>query len=163
MTAWNPVCSYWRSLSLPTVFTLYCSFAANRRMWTLSTSVVPSGWFAGVFLFSVTVSCPFPSRFFDQSLSCATGEHCWTMLTSEVMWTRFGSFRCLTVISVVHMVAQHADTPVAVVESFSFACHATTCFQETFFRKRNLGNANQWNTSFSKPQVLVLWFLGCLV
>ena len=58
---------------------------ANRRMWTLSTSVVPSGWFAGVFLFSVTVSCPFPSRFFGQSLSCATGEHCWTMLTSEVM------------------------------------------------------------------------------
>ena len=43
-------------------------------MWTLSTSVVPSGWFAGVFLFSVTVSCPFPSRFFGQSLSCATGE-----------------------------------------------------------------------------------------
>ena len=40
---------------------------------------------AGVFLFSVTVSCPFPSRFFGQSLSCATGEHCWTMLTSEVM------------------------------------------------------------------------------
>ena len=66
-------------------FTLYCSLVANRRMWTLSTSVVPSGWFAGVFLFSVTVSCPFPSRFFGQSLSCATGEHCWTMLTSEVM------------------------------------------------------------------------------
>ena len=39
----------------------------------------------GVCLFSVTVSCPFPSRFFGQSLSCATGEHCWTMLTSEVM------------------------------------------------------------------------------
>ena len=38
-----------------------------------------------LFLFSVTVSCPFPSRFFGQSLSCATGEHCWTMLTSEVM------------------------------------------------------------------------------
>ena len=37
------------------------------------------------FLFSVTVSCPFPSRFFGQALSCATGEHCWTMLTSEVM------------------------------------------------------------------------------
>ena len=54
-------------------------------MRTLSTSVVPSGWFAGVFLFSVTVSCPCPSRFFGQSLSCATGEHCWTMLTSEVM------------------------------------------------------------------------------
>ena len=54
-------------------------------MWTLSTSVVPSGWFAGVFLFSVTVSCPFPSMFFGQSLSGATGEHCWTMLTSEVM------------------------------------------------------------------------------
>ena len=50
-----------------------------------STSVVRSGWFAGVFLFSVTVSCPFPSRFFGQSLSCATGEHCWTMLTSEEM------------------------------------------------------------------------------
>ena len=64
---------------------LHCSFVANRRMWTLSTSVVPSGWFAGVFLFSVTVSWPFPSRFFGQSLSCATGEHCWTMLTSEVM------------------------------------------------------------------------------
>ena len=37
------------------------------------------------FLCSVTVSCPFPSRFFGQSLPCATGEHCWTMLTSEVM------------------------------------------------------------------------------
>ena len=37
------------------------------------------------FLFSVTVSCSFPSRFFGQSLSCATGEHGWTMLTSEVM------------------------------------------------------------------------------
>ena len=51
----------------------------------LEYTVVPSGWFAGVFLFSVTVPCPFPSRFFGQSLSCATGEHCWTMLTSEVM------------------------------------------------------------------------------
>ena len=59
------------------------SFAANRRMWTLSTSVVPSGWFAGVFLFSVTVPCPFPSRFFSQSLSCSTGGHCWTMLISR--------------------------------------------------------------------------------
>ena len=27
----------------------------------------------------------FPSRFVGQSLLCATGEHCWTMLTSEVM------------------------------------------------------------------------------
>ena len=62
---------------------LNCSFGANGRMWTLSTSVVPSGWFAGVFLFSVTVSCPFPSRFFGQSLSCATGGHCWTMLISR--------------------------------------------------------------------------------
>ena len=50
-------------------------------MWTLSTSVVPSGWFAGVFLFSVTVSWPFPSRFFGQSLSCATGEHCYHKTT----------------------------------------------------------------------------------
>ena len=71
-------------------FTLYCSFVANRRMWTLSTSVVPSGWFAGVFLFSVTVSCPFPSRFFGQSLSCSTDVHCWTMLISRGI--RFGTF-----------------------------------------------------------------------
>ena len=69
-------------------------------MWTLSTSVVPSGWFAGVFLFSVTVSCPFLSRFFGQSLSCGTGEHCWTMYVNS-----FRTFRCLTVISVVHMEA----------------------------------------------------------
>ena len=40
----------------------------------------------------------------------------------------FRTFRCLTVISVVHMVALHADTQVAVVGSFSFACHATTRF-----------------------------------
>ena len=77
-------------LEEPTVFTLYCSFVANRPMWTLSTSVVPSGWFAGVFLFSVMVPCPFPSRFFGQSLSCSTGGHCWTMLISR--WIRFGLF-----------------------------------------------------------------------
>ena len=40
----------------------------------------------------------------------------------------FWTFRCLTVISVVHMDAQHVDTQVAVVGSFSFACHATTRF-----------------------------------
>ena len=57
-------------------------------MWTLSTSVVPSGWFAGVFsvfrdgVLSFSVSVLWSV---SQSLSCATGEHCWTMLTSEVM------------------------------------------------------------------------------
>ena len=54
-------------------------------MWTLSISVVPSGWFAGVFSVFRDGVLSFPSRFFGQSLSCATGEHCWTMLTSEVM------------------------------------------------------------------------------
>ena len=33
----------------------------------------------------------------------------------------FRTFRCLTVISVVHMVAQHVDTQVAVVVKF-FVC-----------------------------------------
>ena len=79
---------------------LNCSFVANRRMWTLSTSVVPSGWFAGVFLFSVTVSCPFPSRFFGQSLSCATGGHLLDDVDQYVNW--FRTFRCLTVIILVH-------------------------------------------------------------
>ena len=85
-------------------------------MWTLSTSVVPSGWFAGVFLFSVTVSCPFPSRFFGQSLSCSTGGHCWTMWISRGI--RFGTFRCLTVISVVHIEAYMLTLRLQLLEVF---------------------------------------------
>ena len=38
--------------------------------------------------------------------------------------------------------AQHVDTQVAVVESFSFAC-CHDMFSGSVFRKRNLGNENQ--------------------
>ena len=60
----------------------------------------------------------------------------------------------------------HADTQVAVVGSFSFAC-CHDMFSGNVFRKRNLGNANQWNKpvkhQFFQTSSFVLWFLGCLV
>ena len=51
-------------------FTKDCSFVADRRTRTLLRPVVPSvGLLGRLFCVSVTVSCPFPSRFFGQSLS----------------------------------------------------------------------------------------------
>ena len=51
-------------------FTKDCSFVADRRTWTLLRPVVPSvGLLGCLFCVSLTVSCPFPSWFFGQSLS----------------------------------------------------------------------------------------------
>ena len=69
------------------------SFAANRRMRTLSTSVVPSGWFAGIFLFSVMVPCPFLSRFFGAVFVMCDW---WTLLDDVDQYVNsFWTFRYL--------------------------------------------------------------------
>ena len=54
----------------------------------------------------------------------------------------FRTFRCLTGISVVHMEAYMLTLSLQLLEVFRLHV-ATTCFQETFLGKRNLGNANQ--------------------
>ena len=75
----------------------------------------------------------------------------------------FRTFRCLTVISEVHMEALHADTQVAVVGSFSFAC-CHDMFSGNVFRKRNLGNAKPVKHQFFQTSSFwFVWFLGCLV
>ena len=102
----------------------------------MSTSVVPSGWFAGVFLFSVTVHFPFPSRVVGQSLSCSTDVHCWTMWISRL--DSFRTFRYQTVISVVHM-----DAYVLTLRLQLFGVFRLHVLPGNVFRKRNLGNENQ--------------------
>ena len=114
-------------------------------MWTLSTSVVPSGWFAGVFLFSVTVPCPFPSRFFGQSLSCSTGGHCWTMLISKQLVSDLSLSDCNFCRA--HGPV-HVDTQVAVVGSFSFACLPGNVFETKCWRRETSETPVFPNTCF---------------
>ena len=78
----------------------------------------------GVLSFSVSVLC--------QSLSCSTDVHCWTMLISRGI--RFGTFRCLTVISVVHMDAYMLTLRCSCWKFFvCMSCH-------DMFLKQNDGN-----------------------
>ena len=94
--------------TFPKVFTLHCPFAANQWTWAVNTSVVPSGWFAGVFLFSVTVSCSFPSRSLGfVFVLCDT----WTLLDDVDQFVNsVRTFHCLTVTNVSEHGPEHADT-----------------------------------------------------
>ena len=96
-------------------------------MRTLLGPVVPSVGLLDVFCVPVTVSCPFPSRFFSLSLSLwLVNIVGWTVLTGSVIISDL--FTVLTLISVVHMDRYMLILWVAVARSFSF--QFMHCFQE---------------------------------
>ena len=130
-------------------FTLYCSFAANRRMWTLSTSVVSSGWFAGVFLFSVTVLWSVFVMF-----------DWWTLLDDvDQEIDSFWTFRCPTAISVVHMDAYVLKLRLQLLEVFRLHV-ATTCFQETFLGNETYAIVEGKSGTINKELDFRSWHCG---
>ena len=127
-------------------------------MRTLSTSVVPSGWFAGVFLFSVTVSCPFPSPVL-WSVLChvrlvSIVGRCWLVRWCELV-SDFSLSDCNFCSAHGGL---HVDTQVAVVGSFSFACHVTT----RFWNKTTETKTSE-TPVFPKPQVFAFVIFGMLL
>ena len=119
-------------------------------MWTLSTSVVLSGWFAGVFsvfrdgVLSFSVSVLW-SVFCYVRLMCIVGR------CGSVGCIRFGTFRCLTVSSVVHMVRNMLTLRLQLLKVFRL--HVMP--RHVFETKRNLGNETSETPVFPKPQFLL--------
>ena len=127
MTAWNPVCSYWRSLSLPTVFTLYCFLLriGGCGPWVLLLSRLD-----GLLeFFCFPWRCPVLFRLGSLVSLCHVRlvnmvGRCWLVRWCELV-SDFSLSDCNFCSAHGGL---HADTQVAVVGSFSFACHATTRF-----------------------------------
>ena len=85
-------------------------------------------WMVCWSLFCFPLRCPVLFRLGSLVSLCHVRLMCIVGRCGSVGFIRFGTFRCQTVISVVHMDAYVLTLRLQLLGSFSFACYATTRF-----------------------------------